>query len=351
MPNILLKLINYISLPFRYAEYRLNRVHPLWCTFAVTENCNGRCRYCQYWRRRHADLPTAEVLKIVRRLKQLGIKSIVFSGGECILRPDLAEIVAFTSRLGMEATVVTNGILGSEALYESLMSCGLQGLAFSLDGSSAAVHEAFRNGCFFNKVVAAIQAAVQVRNRSGFPTRIATTTVVNRLNVGELREIFELRKSLGADKNYFQPVWPIYGEQDFHERFGFADMSLAELENLAKELCRIPDGNLEEYYGLIPQLYRDFRHIPLQYRCFAGRAFVYVDSSGGLYPCSPLTHEPMGSLLNDDFMADLGRPELQERLSRYDRYACGGCTMACYLEKNIILSTLQNPARLWRRAK
>ncbi len=87
------KISTLKSLPFRYIEYLFNRVHPLWCTFAITDNCNARCEYCQYWRRKHLDLPTNDIFKILGKLKDLGVISVVFSGGECMLRPDVDKIV------------------------------------------------------------------------------------------------------------------------------------------------------------------------------------------------------------------------------------------------------------------
>jgi MoaA/NifB/PqqE/SkfB family radical SAM enzyme len=145
-------------------------------------------------------------------------------------------------------------------------------------------------------------------------------------------------------------VWPIFNEKHFDEKFGFSEMGLEDLQKIANDLAHIPDGNLRKYYEVFPYLYRNFSWIGGKYECFAGRAFVYVDSLGNLFPCSLLTNQPMGSLLDERVEAILLKPELKNKLDDYKRFKCGGCTMSCYMEKNIILSSFHNPFSLWKRA-
>lgn len=343
------KFFPLILLPIRFIEYLFYKVHPLWCTFAITEKCNAQCDYCQYWRTKHPELSTKDVLDALCQLKKLGIISVVFSGGECLLRPDLTEVVAHTTDLGMQATVVTNGLIGDESLFYDLMSRGLKGLVFSLDGSKPSIHEKFRKGCPFEKVIQSIQTALEVRRKYKRSTHISTTTVVNKTNVHDLQGIYQLRRSLGADKNYFQPIWPMVEEEYFYKRFGFSEMPAQDLENIAKELIRIPNGNLKKYYELFPHLYNGFLLISKKYQCFAGRAFVHVNSEGFLFPCSLLMDQPIGSLLQGNILTSLSGPEFRNKLVNYKQFKCGGCTMNCYMEKNIFLSSLNNPLGLWKR--
>ncbi len=347
-----MKLISLLSaLPFRYIHYLANRVRPLWSTFALTENCNARCDYCQYWRRRHPDLSTGEAFKALRGLRRLGVRSVVFSGGECLLRSDILDIVSYARELGLDASLVTNGSIRGRTLFNELMRRGATGMTFSLDGATASVHEMFRKGCSFDDVVKSIRLAVSIRDQYQFPTRIATTTVVNRTNLSDLRHIHLLRKSLGADKNYFQPVWPIFDEEEFDARFGFSGMPAGALGNVARDLAAIPDANLRSYIELIPYFYGNFRHIADRFQCFAGRAFVHVNAAGALLPCSPLVEEPLGSLLTDDARKIISARGLKNRLKEYKNFRCGGCTMACYMEKNIVLSGLRNPVGALKRIR
>lgn len=342
---------SYWILPYRYMEYFFNKIHPLWSTFAITENCNAQCEYCQYWRKKHIDLPTDSIFQIIDQLKRLGILSVVFSGGECLLRDDLVEIVLYSNRKGLITSVVTNGIINDENLFVNLMKAGLQTLVFSLDGSEATIHEKFRKGCKFENTVDAIKKAVAIRNRNRFKTKIATNTVINNTNIPDLKNIYRLRSSLGADNNYFQPVWPIGGKKTHSERYDITHLEFDQLLTVTNELKQIPQGNLFSYYDLIPFLYQNIETIFEKLRCYAGRAFVHVDSNGILFPCSPLDKEPMGSLLEDEIGKIRSNRILKKRIEAYKRFNCGGCSMACYLEKNILLSKLQSPIQLLKRIK
>ena len=128
-------------------------------------------------------------------------------------------------------------------------------------------------------------------------------------------------------------------------------MKFEDLQNIATKLIHIPDGNLIKYYQIIPHLYKNFAWIPKKYQCYAGRAFVYVDSSGNLYPCSPLIDQSMGSLLEESIESIVSKPENKDRIIWCRRFRCGGCTMTCYMEKNIVLSKLHNPISIWKRIK
>ena len=85
---------------------------------SLTDRCNLRCAYCMPpegldW------LPTPEVLtgeEIVRLItigvETLGIREVRFTGGEPLLRRDLADIIAATAALDPrpDISLTTNGI-------------------------------------------------------------------------------------------------------------------------------------------------------------------------------------------------------------------------------------------------
>jgi GTP 3',8-cyclase len=107
---------------------------------SLTDRCNLRCAYCMPpegldW------LPKPEVLtgdEIVRLItigvEALGIREVRFTGGEPLLRSDLADIVAATAALEPrpEISLTTNGI-GLERRAAGLKAAGLDRINVSLD--------------------------------------------------------------------------------------------------------------------------------------------------------------------------------------------------------------------------
>ena len=107
---------------------------------SLTDRCNLRCAYCMPpegldW------LPSPEVLtgdEIVRLItigvETLGIREVRFTGGEPLLRRDLADIIAATAALDPrpDISLTTNGI-GLDRRAAGLKAAGLDRLNVSLD--------------------------------------------------------------------------------------------------------------------------------------------------------------------------------------------------------------------------
>ena len=337
-------LVQFLSLPLRYLQYKRFHVAPIWVTFDLTWNCNCRCDYCNYWRENHIDLPTKQVKKIVENIKKMGVMYLGLSGGEPLLRKDIIEIVGFGKELGMYVGLNTNGTIGKEDVYSGLMAKGIDTICFSIDGARASTHERYRKHCSFQKVIHSIQTAVGIRNKGQFRTKISTNTVVHRGNVDELEEISQLRSKLGIDRNNFQPVWIRDIDDEFRSKVGFDARDKELLEKVRGTLERLPDGNLKGYNDLLPDYYTNYKKVR-EIECFAGRAFAYIDPHGILYPCSILL-EPLGSLSEGNYKLTLRSSKTKEILRKAAAQKCRGCSMVCYMERNIMLNNVFNPLML-----
>jgi cyclic pyranopterin phosphate synthase len=107
---------------------------------SVTDRCNLRCQYCMPaegldWLPKPELLTDDEMVRLIRiGVERLGITEIRFTGGEPLLRPGLAGIVARTAALRPrpEISLTTNGI-GLDRLAEPLRAAGLDRVNVSLD--------------------------------------------------------------------------------------------------------------------------------------------------------------------------------------------------------------------------
>ena len=107
---------------------------------SLTDRCNLRCAYCMPpegldWLPAPEVLTGEEVARLIRiGVETLGIREVRFTGGEPLLRRDLASIIAATAALSPrpEISLTTNGIgLGRHAA--SLRDAGLDRINVSLD--------------------------------------------------------------------------------------------------------------------------------------------------------------------------------------------------------------------------
>ena len=113
------------SLRFRY--------RPVAAHLIPIRRCNLSCAYCNEYDDRSAPVPSADVLRRIDRLVDLGTGVVTLSGGEPLLHPDLDEIVRHIRRRGAIATLITNGYLLTRDRIERLNEAGLDHLQISID--------------------------------------------------------------------------------------------------------------------------------------------------------------------------------------------------------------------------
>ena len=83
----------------------------------LTERCNNSCIHCcinlpeNDTDARSREMSTGFVKHVIKQAADLGCLTVRFTGGEPLLREDLAELYAFTRRLGMQVILFTNSRL------------------------------------------------------------------------------------------------------------------------------------------------------------------------------------------------------------------------------------------------
>jgi cyclic pyranopterin phosphate synthase len=141
---------------------------------SVTDFCNLNCIYCARMSVPH--LPMAEILtyeeiaRLVRVAASIGINKVRLTGGEPLLRPQVARLVGMISETpGIDdIALTTNGILLNKYAFE-LKQAGLTRVNISLDTLKADRFIAITGSDKFLDVIAGIDAA----NRAGLtPVKI-----------------------------------------------------------------------------------------------------------------------------------------------------------------------------------
>jgi radical SAM protein with 4Fe4S-binding SPASM domain len=166
----------------------------------VTEACPHACLHCyNFWRDQRTrvlapeTLRRSEIRSLVRRIMDdAPLKQVGLSGGEPLLRSDLAGIVADLFEEELSVVVVTSGALLTEARLARFPKETI--FEITLFSADAALHNriAGRPGAFQR----VLEGAVSLLRRG---CRLAVTVVVNRLNAHDVRRTLELGIALGAD--------------------------------------------------------------------------------------------------------------------------------------------------------
>src|SRR6266540_2897125 len=117
----------------------------------LTRRCNLECAHCYIAAGPHesaaTELDTAACLEIVDQLLAVNpAPLLILSGGEPLLRQDLAEIAHYAAANGATVVVGTNGTLLTDGRIAALKQAGVQGVAVSVDSLRPSYHDNFRHG-------------------------------------------------------------------------------------------------------------------------------------------------------------------------------------------------------------
>ncbi|UCC89914.1 MAG: radical SAM protein [Anaerolineales bacterium] len=121
-----------IKNPFRSLVRILLLRAPIEAQLIVTRRCNLSCGYCTEYDHL-SELVPLEVLKNrIDALHRLHVANITLQGGDPLLHPQIADLVAHAGSRA-QVSITTNGFLLSEELIERLNGAGLDNMQVSID--------------------------------------------------------------------------------------------------------------------------------------------------------------------------------------------------------------------------
>lgn len=172
-------------------------VNPFIVIWEVTRACALHCMHCRAKAQPYRDrreLTTEEGKRLIDDISDMGHPLLVFTGGDPLEREDLFELIRHAAARGLEVGMTPSATprVTRAALAEA-KAAGLTRCAFSLDGSTSAIHDRFRGTKgSFDLTIQAIKALQDLQ----MPIQVNTT--VSRYNVDDLDRIADLVESFGA---------------------------------------------------------------------------------------------------------------------------------------------------------
>lgn len=128
---------------------------------SLTQSCNLNCIYCHAEGEKNPEqeLSAEQIAEILRVAQSFGIRSVKFTGGEPLMRPDLAQIIRSVPP-GMQASLTTNGTLLADRAQE-LKDAGLNRVNISLDTMDPERYEQIAGKPMLGEALAGIDAALE----------------------------------------------------------------------------------------------------------------------------------------------------------------------------------------------
>lgn len=258
-----------------YARCLLRNL-PTFVNIEVTKRCNAKCRFCDYWKENeHNEL--SDYSDLVKRFRPV---VLALSGGEPLVRKNLAEIISKLRPYCHYLSMVTNGCLLSEEKVEELSSVGVNHMAVSLDFLGREHDIARGIPGLFEKISTLVPKLTSKGYKIGF------NTVIMESNLDQLLPIVRKTKEWGTTISFSCYCGlKVNDNSEMLRKHRAEQMAqiIAELKDLKRQKG-YKIKNSDYYLDHIPQYFRD-GEIP---DCKAGIKWVQITPDGYVKPCSEL---------------------------------------------------------------
>jgi MoaA/NifB/PqqE/SkfB family radical SAM enzyme len=270
-------------------------------------SCNCRCVMCDIWKTRSGkSFQASDLEPHLASIRRLGVRWLVFSGGEPLLNPELPLLCSILRKEEIRLTLLTTGLLLGK--YAEEVAASFDDVILSLDGPPE-IHDAVRRveGGF-----ALLQAGINALRELRKDIRITARTVVQNANHRHLRETVRAARLLNLDAISFlaadltstafnRPlIWPTARQ----EEVGLAPFELVALETEIELLIQESAGESEGAFLIeTPEkLRRIAQHFSVQLglrkaespMCNAPWVSAVIETDGTVRPC--FFHPPIGNL-------------------------------------------------------
>jgi len=192
----------------------------------LTYRCPLQCPYCSNpldFARSHDELSTAEWIEVFRQAREMGAAQLGFSGGEPLVRQDLAELIAAARGLGYYTNLITSGIGLTEEKIASFADAGLDHIQISFQAADEEVNNLLAGS---QKAFAHKLEMARAVKKHGYP--MVLNFVTHRHNIDNIDQIIRLCIELEAD----------FVELATCQFYGWAELNRAGLLPSKEQLVR-----------------------------------------------------------------------------------------------------------------
>ena len=171
----------------------------------ITRLCNLKCVHC--YNDSGADRTCNDISRegakgVLDDLAGFGVPSVLFSGGEPLMRKDLFELIGYAGDKGLRTVISTNGTLIDAKAAKLIKDRGVSYVGISLDGIGE-VNDKFRgmDGAFD-------RAVAGIRNCQDAGVRIGLRLTLTKRNVQDIEQLFAFLEKHDIERACFYHLVP-----------------------------------------------------------------------------------------------------------------------------------------------
>lgn len=186
----------------------------------TTRTCNLKCVHCYTDSENmhyEGELSTEEGITLLNDLADFSVPSVLFSGGEPLLRKDLFTLIDHASNKKLRPVISTNGTVINREMAQRIKDSGVVYVGISLDGMEE-INDKFRG------VEGAFPRAMDgFNNCRAVDQRVGLRLTLTRQNYQDLHAIFDFIEAEGINRACFYHLvysgrgGNMYGDDLTHE--------------------------------------------------------------------------------------------------------------------------------------
>lgn len=314
-----------------------------------TRACNFACAHCRATAQKQPDpkqLTTQEAFDMVDQIAAFCKPVFIISGGDPLQRKDIFEVASYASSLGFRVVMSPSGSDMSAETFEKMKQAGVKMISISLDGSTPAVHDGFRN------ISGAFDMAMKniaLANQNNFAFRINTT--VTQHNILDIANIQRLAIEKGAKEwdvfmlvptgrgKITMEITPSQYEETLNTIYKLSQSSSIPVKTTcAPQYTRIIAQNQTSDPGFYQNT-----HGMVARGCMAGNGFCFISHIGEVFGCGflpikagSIRKQPLRQIYQQSqLFVELRNPALLKGKCgpcSYNR-VCGGCRARAFSTK------------------
>jgi MoaA/NifB/PqqE/SkfB family radical SAM enzyme len=282
--------------------------------------CNCRCVMCDIWKSNHEkkELSIEVLEKHSMHFKKLGVREVVFSGGEALMHSNLWRFCEVLKKENVQITLLSTGLLLQKNARAIIDHC--REVIISLDGSEP-VHDKIRNiPGGFRKLAEGVKALKQINPAF----RVSGRCVLQRYNYFDFPNIVHAANEIGLDQISF--LGADISTTAFNRTAQWDEERVSEIaltRSEAKELQTILERSFTEFASayasrFIAESPAKLEKIVRYYQavngsgdfpetiCNAPWVSAVIESDGSVLPC--FFHKPYGNIFDADLLEILNSP-------------------------------------------
>lgn len=291
---------------------------PVSGSLEVTFRCNLRCEHCYLAFGRQGlpgrqELTLAEIRNVIDQIVDEGCLWFLLTGGEPLVRPDLADIYLYAKRKGLLVTLFTNATLLTPSIADLLAEWRPLVVEVSLYGHSQATYERVTGVPGSH---ARCLRGIELLLKNHIPVKLKTPLL--NTNCHELGAMQSFARSLGVEFRFDPIINPGLDGSHRPLKARLSPEAIVAFEQADADRVQRWQQEYTSRYG-------QQTSSRLLYTCAAGESGFHIDPYGELCLCM-LARQPSYSLRQGPFRrgwqefipAQLGR-------ECSDTFACSQC--------------------------